>query len=587
MNIINRRNLERGVIIVLACMAALFLTGEPSRLELGLLDLRFAVNRGGGSGEFRQVAVVLVDTRTEAELGRLFDSSWRDLYPQLIAGLEAAGATGIVWDAAFAESRPDLDPALAARLQEGVPVVAGSGPGSAVAPSLRDAFAGVGWLAFVGSDSIPRRIPAGTDPPPLALVAAPYLPEPPARLPARDVDIWIDYSRDLSRIPRFSMIDLLRAESGRLADERRTPASIFRDRLVFVGQDLPAYDRYQLPGTQGARVPGVFAQVAATLTVAQQFQISRPPRWADWLIAVAIATLLVVSSTLSNRILRRSFTGAAVIVGLVVPVLLFSIWRVWMSYSAVLAVVVIPLIAVAVVRRIWLTRSYRTSLGFDPALIQRHRDLIESYSTGVEREAAVLCSDVRDYTQFVTDHAPDLVQRVMSEYMAAMEQVVDSFGGYVNKYVGDEIVAVFGFPREEKRCVERSVQAALAMLDKLKELQESWRSRGLPVLQAIGIGLDAGPLRFTHIGGRHRVQFDVIGNPINGASRLQTLTKEHKRPLIIPAEVVEEQQELDVVMYGTPPDQVPERAVTFLGEVMVRGQGRRRVYGLTAGPSHQ
>jgi class 3 adenylate cyclase len=173
------------------------------------------------------------------------------------------------------------------------------------------------------------------------------------------------------------------------------------------------------------------------------------------------------------------------------------------------------------------------------------------------------------------------VQRVMGEYMAAMENVVDTHGGYINKYVGDEIVAVFGFPRDEKGVIDRAVRAGLAMLQKLEELKEKWVGEGLPTLEAVGIGLDSGPLRFTHIGGRHRVQFDIIGNPINGASRLQTLTKEHKRALILPAEMVEVQQELEVVMYGANEQAPARKAVTFLGEVMIRGQGRRRVYGLT------
>ena len=88
------------------------------------------------------------------------------------------------------------------------------------------------------------------------------------------------------------------------------------------------------------------------------------------------------------------------------------------------------------------------------------------------------------------------------------------------------------------------------------------------------------PNVLRYLGGRHRVQFDIIGNPINGASRLQTLTKEHKRQLILPAEMVEVQQELEVVMYGAPNEEIAARSVTFIGEVMVRGQGRRRVYGL-------
>ncbi len=582
MSILSRRNLERAIIAAAALLLILPFAGEPLRVEYGLIDFRFAVSRGGtGTGDYEQVAIVLADTDSEARLGRLFDSSWREFYPEFIEILENAGARAIIWDVAFAASEPGLDPALAERIAAGIPVIAGEDPSSVTTDSLRDSFAEMGWLAFAGSDSVPRRIPSVDDPPPLSWVAAHYLPNGSvlASVPPEHAT-WIDYSRDLDEVPVFSMADVLLSDGQRLSNELRTPLSVFRDRVVFIGQALPASDRYQLPGTRGVRIPGVYSQVAATLTFGQTRQITRPSPFVDWLVAALLATILTLVWTLSQRLPRRIATLAVVIAGLLAPMVLFAAWRVWISYSAVLVALIIPLIGVGIARRMWLMRSYRTSLGFDPELIQQHQELIESYATGVEREAVVLCSDIRNYTQFVTDHAPDMVQQVMSEYMAAMEAVVDSHGGYVNKYVGDEIVAVFGFPRNEKGTTDRAVQAALAMLEKLDGLKEKWIAGGLPALDAVGIGLDAGSLRFTHIGGRHRVQFDIIGNPINGASRLQTLTKEHKRSLILPAEMVETQQELDVVMYGTPKAEMTGRSVTFIGEVMVRGQGRRRVYGL-------
>jgi adenylate cyclase len=580
MKLWTRRNIERAIIALAAAVLVFFLTGEPSRLEYGLLDLRFSLS-GSAHSPVTDVAVILVDPPTEAALGSVFDSSWREHYPQLIRTVREAGARAIIWDFAFAASEPEIDPVLAAALEGEFPVVAAEDPASRTTPALRNAFTELGSLVLVAGDSLPRRVPPSTDLPPLSVIAAGYLPDAPqeaVEIPAEG--LWIDYSHDLSEIPRFSMIDVLSAADGRLADELQTSLFVFRNRVVFIGQDLPASDRYALPRTGGVRVPGVLAQVAATLTVAQERQITRLPRWLDWLLATVVALMLVVGGTQAKRLVRRVTTTIGVVVGILLAPVLFALFRVWVSYGAMLVAVILPLVAIAVVRRLWLGRSYRTSLGFDPALIQQHQNLIESYSTGVEREAAVLCSDVRNYTQFVTDHSPDVVQRVMTEYMAAMEQVVDAHGGYVNKYVGDEIVAVFGFPLAEREAVARSVRAALAMLDTLSELQKSWGERGLPALEAIGIGLDAGAVRFTHIGGRHRVQFDVIGNPINGASRLQTLTKEHGRPLMLPAEIVEAQDELDVVMYGATESSLVKPAVTFVGEVMVRGQGRRRVYGL-------
>jgi len=88
----------------------------------------------------------------------------------------------------------------------------------------------------------------------------------------------------------------------------------------------------------------------------------------------------------------------------------------------------------------------------------------------------------------------------------------------VNKYVGDEVVAVFGFPLSGDRCEERAVAAARAMLQTMESLHRSWTERGMPSIRRIGIGLDRGSATFAEVGGRTKSQFDIIGNCINGAS---------------------------------------------------------------------
>ncbi|MFW5737503.1 MAG: DUF4434 domain-containing protein [Spirochaetota bacterium] len=102
-----------------------------------------------------------------------------------------------------------------------------------------------------------------------------------------------------------------------------------------------------------------------------------------------------------------------------------------------------------------------------------------------------------------------------------------------------------------------------------------------PVLDGIGVGVDTGRLRFTNIGGSQRIQFDVIGGAINGASRLQSLTKQMGRPLIISAEVADEQT-VFAVAENAGAGATDGSALEFIGEVMVRGQGRRRLFGSTA-----
>ena len=197
----------------------------------------------------------------------------------------------------------------------------------------------------------------------------------------------------------------------------------------------------------------------------------------------------------------------------------------------------------------------------------------------------MLCADVRNYTQFVTDTPPDEVQQVMRHYMSTMEGLVHQHGGYINKFVGDEIIAVFGFPLSEHKSARRAVLAGRDMLLKTRELNAEWSVAGLPVLDGIGVGIDTGTLRFITLGGSRRIQFDVIGAAINGASRLQGLTKQMEHPLIVSAQVATGQDVFDVDEQATATG--GEGSLEFIGEVLIRGQGRRRLFGLPREVLHE
>ena len=170
----------------------------------------------------------------------------------------------------------------------------------------------------------------------------------------------------------------------------------------------------------------------------------------------------------------------------------------------------------------------------------------------------------------------DAVTAVLSEYMAEMDSVIVQHGGYVNKFVGDEIVAVFGFPLDESDMCTRAVKASLSMLSGLSKLIQKWDRKGAAHVKAIGIGLDVGEAAFLEIGGGTKKQFDIIGNPINGAARLQALTKKVKIPFVVSQELIEglRSQQSSAVLV--------ER-FELVGTVPIRGQGERMIYGYQTG----
>lgn len=580
-----RWSVLRLILIAGLALATLAAGWSPTRVEYALLDLRFGINRAFEQAAERdyasRVAVLLVTPDSERRLDAVYSAEWRRWYPQLIGTLDESGARGVVWDATFLASMPDHDGDLAAAFAE-FPVIAAESAVEQNNATIRPALAGVGGKSFVVVRNVPRRTLGDTPLPPLGAVARRLVadaPSAPESLPASS--IWLDFSWSPLSVPAYDIADVILGSSERLADPNRTPASIFADRVIFIGTDLPGADRYPIPGTHDRAVAGVLAQIASLWSHLSSRRITRVDGWVARAVVLLPSTAVIVAGGLRRRRDRRITT--ALVVGLVVllPPAAFATLRLWLPYAAMLLFATVAVAVVAATHRIQLARNYRTSLGFDPRLLEDHLGSVESSSSGVERTTTVLCADVRNYTQFVTDSLADEVQKVMTTYMAEMERIVHRHGGYINKFVGDEIVAVFGFPLSEADAAQRAVLTARDMLAEVRELNARWSVEDLPVLDGIGVGVDTGPLLFTNIGGSQRVQFDVIGGAVNGASRLQGLTKQMSRPLIMSAEVVEEQTVFAVAENGGS-DSSGEPALEFIGEVMVRGQGRRRLFGTAA-----
>ncbi len=184
---------------------------------------------------------------------------------------------------------------------------------------------------------------------------------------------------------------------------------------------------------------------------------------------------------------------------------------------------------------------------------------------GEERVATVLFSDIRNFTALTAGKPSSEVLSWLNRYLTDMSEIISRNGGFLNKFIGDGIMVVFGAPISHGT-VEDSYAAVQTSIDMLAHVSEMNKQAqpDQPLLK-IGIGLYTGPLTVGNVGSPNRLEYSVIGETVNMASRLEALTKKFGT---------------DIVMSSATQECVRERFETIsLGETEVRGfQGRLAVY---------
>jgi class 3 adenylate cyclase/CHASE2 domain-containing sensor protein len=142
---------------------------------------------------------------------------------------------------------------------------------------------------------------------------------------------------------------------------------------------------------------------------------------------------------------------------------------------------------------------------------------------GETRNVTVYFSDIADFSTFAEKIPPTELVAAMNEYLSAMTDVIEAHGGFVDKYIGDAIVAVFGAPLDDPDHATHAVRAALQCAARLGELEKVRAAFGGNVRQRIG--LNSGEALVGNIGSRRRFNYTVMGDMVNLASRLEGANK--------------------------------------------------------------
>ena len=156
---------------------------------------------------------------------------------------------------------------------------------------------------------------------------------------------------------------------------------------------------------------------------------------------------------------------------------------------------------------------------------------------GEERELTIMFTDLRNFTGISETLPPAKLLEILNNYLTRMTAIIDRHGGVVDKYIGDAIMALFGAPLPCDDHAARAVRCAIEMQEALAEFNVHARQNGWPELE-MGIGINTALVVVGNMGSEDRLNYTAIGDGVNLAARLESVTKDLGAPIVVSERVV-------------------------------------------------
>jgi class 3 adenylate cyclase len=155
------------------------------------------------------------------------------------------------------------------------------------------------------------------------------------------------------------------------------------------------------------------------------------------------------------------------------------------------------------------------------------KDPVKIRLGGVKQKVSVLFSDISGFTRMLSVTEPERVVKILNEYLTEMTEIIFRYDGMVDKFVGDAVIGIFGALKTTRSDTYRAVKTALAMQERLRELQKKWKESIGEIIEA-RIAVNTGDVILGNIGSPVRMDYTAIGDAVNTASRLQAIAETGK-----------------------------------------------------------
>jgi class 3 adenylate cyclase/CHASE2 domain-containing sensor protein len=353
-------------------------------------------------------------------------------------------------------------------------------------------------------------------------------------------------------IPTFALVDILRCVQAGDAEFLKRH---FAGKAVLVGaiadvEDRKLTSRRFINGPEGAgygprcvlpartdlirrdvvrdTIPGVYVHAAMINNLLRSDELVESPRWHRIAAIGGVAAIAAIAgfvfsasgAAIATAVVAMLWAGIALHIfrqGLVLPLI-----EPGLAAGIVLAMVLGYRFSVTDRDKRALRRNF--ALYLPPAIVDRIAGAAKPPVLGGEtRELTVVFTDLAGFTRAAEGMPPDKLVTLMNLYLDAMTEIIEAHGGFVDKYIGDAIVAVFGAPLDEPRHARRAVECVIACQERLSEMNRADQFGGIKL--KMRAGLNSGPALIGNIGSRRRFNYTVMGDTVNLAARLESANK--------------------------------------------------------------
>ena len=580
------RRQYRTILVILAgalAAAASVLLGPGMSPIDGLLydfSLTLTSKRAGTAGE--PVVIVALDAESLAapELAATPRALFAPVWAKLVGGLAKSDVKAIGFDIIFAysanrfsgvdaahdqpflaalhEARDRVVLARTAKLAPAFPFIA-----AVFDPATDGGKRDPAGLAYVelspDADGVQRRVASAlrtTGGKTLPGMAAALLAR--AKGPPMPAELLLAPSGPLEAMPTYRLIDVLRC----LDTDPQAVRQTFAGKIVLVGTTLPDEDRKRTPdrfmppppaaaaGGSGCHlvragssdwssrtVPGVFAHAAAVEQVLTG-NLVRP-------LSVGASATVAASYGVAGAVAGFAFTpwiaaAAAALLGLglfaaAVAALPLGFWiPVVVPAGAGAGGMILAYLARFVVeerRRRRVQRAFNHYLA--PSIVSRLADSDSELRLGGERrEVTVMFADLSGFTALSGRLGPEELTSLTNAYLGLLVKEVEATNGYVDKFIGDAVMAVWGAPPADPDHAAHAAQAALAGLAAVNAAKAEADAKGLPSY-SVKMGLNSGPAVIGNVGAPGRYNYTAIGETVNVAARLEGIPHDYNCAIVI------------------------------------------------------